>query len=273
MSVTTTRWSRDAGRPKPERPPLVAPAEARSAWPEVDATLARGAVEHALARTRASLRRHDIAAALWEAGADVTMVQRSSTHIVRSDPLMESLGPLYSEEAVAKGVTTDRADLIFASIPYRILPEFQIPVYANIREQDADFYAGLEKAGFKLDWGDDDPRSLAVLLDRQGNPDYLGPWAFHTLGGSGGQTVFGALNTGTHGGDFRLPPIADAVMALRQARDLYTRRGEGVSIWVVPSAAITASSPDEKDSFFDPSADKPYRHPTFYEIPEGVKHL
>ena len=66
---------------------------------------------------------------------------------------------------------------------------------------------------------------------------------------------------------------ADEVMAIQAARDVYTRRGEGVSIWVVPSAAITASSPDEKDPFFDPSADKPYRHPTFYEIPEGVKHL
>ena len=66
---------------------------------------------------------------------------------------------------------------------------------------------------------------------------------------------------------------ADATMALQAARDIYTRRGEGVSIWVVPSSAITASSPDEKDPFFEPSADKPYRHPTFYEIPEGVKHL
>ena len=73
---------------------------------------------------------HDICAALWEDGADVTMVQRSSTHIVRSDSLMEiALGALYSEEAVAGGVTTEKADLIFASLPYRILPEFQIPVY------------------------------------------------------------------------------------------------------------------------------------------------
>ena len=58
-------------------------------------------------------------------------------------------------------------------------------------------------------------------------------------------------------------------MALRNARDLYTRRQEGVSIWVVPAADITASSPDEKDAFFDPAADKIYRHPTFYEVPEG----
>ena len=62
-------------------------------------------------------------------------------------------------------------------------------------------------------------------------------------------------------------------MALRNARDVYTRRGEGVSIWIVPSAAITASSPDEKDPFFDPAMDKAYRHPTFYDVPEGVSHL
>ncbi|MFJ8823891.1 1,2-phenylacetyl-CoA epoxidase subunit PaaB [Streptomyces sp. NPDC102467] len=74
----------------------------------------------------------------------------------------------------------------------------------------------------------------------------------------------------THAGSLHAP---DAELALRNARDLYTRRGEGISLWVVPSAAITASSPDEKDPFFEPAADKPYRHPTFYEIPEGVKHL
>ncbi len=65
----------------------------------------------------------------------------------------------------------------------------------------------------------------------------------------------------------------DAVMALRNARDLYTRRQEGVSIWVVAAKDITASSPDEKDAFFDPSADKVYRHPTFYDIPEDVEYL
>jgi ring-1,2-phenylacetyl-CoA epoxidase subunit PaaB len=62
-------------------------------------------------------------------------------------------------------------------------------------------------------------------------------------------------------------------MALRNARDLYTRRGEGVSIWVVPAAAVAASSPDEKEPFFDPAGDKVYRHPTFYRVPEGVKNL
>ncbi|GGX06727.1 1,2-phenylacetyl-CoA epoxidase subunit PaaB [Streptomyces noursei] len=74
----------------------------------------------------------------------------------------------------------------------------------------------------------------------------------------------------THAGSLHAP---DAQMALRNARDLYTRRSEGVSLWVVPSTQITASSPDEKDTFFEPAGDKPYRHPTFYEIPEGVHHL
>ena len=66
---------------------------------------------------------------------------------------------------------------------------------------------------------------------------------------------------------------SDAQMALRNARDVYTRRGEGVSIWVVPSFEITASTPDEKDPFFDPSADKVYRHPTFYKLPEEVRQM
>lgn len=65
----------------------------------------------------------------------------------------------------------------------------------------------------------------------------------------------------------------DAHQALQMARDVYTRRQEGVSLWVVPSAAITASVPDDKDAFFDPMADKIYRHPTFYEIPDDVGHM
>ncbi|ALU68691.1 1,2-phenylacetyl-CoA epoxidase subunit PaaB [Rhodococcus qingshengii] len=66
---------------------------------------------------------------------------------------------------------------------------------------------------------------------------------------------------------------ADDQMALRHARDVYTRRNEGVSIWVVPSANIVASSPAEKDPFFAPSGDKVYRHPTFYDIPDSVPHM
>ncbi|WP_329236580.1 1,2-phenylacetyl-CoA epoxidase subunit B [Actinoallomurus sp. NBC_01490] len=73
-----------------------------------------------------------------------------------------------------------------------------------------------------------------------------------------------------HVGSLHAP---DDVMALRHARDVYTRRNEGVSIWVVRADAITASSPDEKDPLFAPNGDKVYRHPTFYEIPGDVPHM
>ncbi|MGF1564185.1 MAG: 1,2-phenylacetyl-CoA epoxidase subunit PaaB [Flavobacteriales bacterium] len=66
---------------------------------------------------------------------------------------------------------------------------------------------------------------------------------------------------------------ADAEMALENARDVYTRRQEGESIWVVPAASITASSPDEKDALFAPADDKIYRHPTFYDLPDAIKHM
>ena len=66
---------------------------------------------------------------------------------------------------------------------------------------------------------------------------------------------------------------SDEVMALQAARDVYTRRGEGNSIWGVPSAALTASDPDQTAENFEPTADKIYRHPTFYEIPDEVGHM
>ena len=65
----------------------------------------------------------------------------------------------------------------------------------------------------------------------------------------------------------------DAQQALHMARDVYTRRQEGVSIWVIPSAAITASDPEDKASLFDPAKDKVYRHPTFFAVPEKVGHM
>ena len=73
-----------------------------------------------------------------------------------------------------------------------------------------------------------------------------------------------------HVGSLHAP---DAELALRNARDVYTRRQEGVSIWVVRADDVTASSPSEKDSFFDPAGDKIYRHPTFYDVPEDVEYL
>jgi putative flavoprotein involved in K+ transport len=116
---------------------------------------------------------HDICAALWEAGVDVTMVQRSPTHIVRSEPLMKhGLGALYSEDAVAAGITTEKADLIFASIPYRLLPAFQKPIYDTIKAEDSAFYAALEKAGFQLDWGDDGTGLFMKYL-RRGSGYYI----------------------------------------------------------------------------------------------------
>ena len=66
---------------------------------------------------------------------------------------------------------------------------------------------------------------------------------------------------------------ADAQMALENARDVYTRRSEGLSIWVVESKHITASNPDDNGAFFDPADDKVYRHPTFYNLPDEVKHI
>lgn len=65
----------------------------------------------------------------------------------------------------------------------------------------------------------------------------------------------------------------DKEMALQNARDLYTRRSEGMALWVVPAAAIVASSPEDIGPFFDPANEKVYRHPTFYQIPEGVKYI
>jgi ring-1,2-phenylacetyl-CoA epoxidase subunit PaaB len=66
---------------------------------------------------------------------------------------------------------------------------------------------------------------------------------------------------------------ADKEMALQNARDLYTRRQEGTSIWVVPTSAVTVSSPDDAASFYEPSNDKMYRHPTYYVMPEGAEHI
>lgn len=65
----------------------------------------------------------------------------------------------------------------------------------------------------------------------------------------------------------------DAQMALRHARDTYTRRMEGVSLWVVKSTDIAASDPDQSGELFEPAETKIYRHPTFYELPDAVKHM
>jgi putative flavoprotein involved in K+ transport len=116
---------------------------------------------------------HDICAALWEEGADVTMVQRSATLVVRTDTLLElGFGPLYSEAALQAGITTERADLTVASRPYRTLPALQTPMWEEIKRRDAGFYARLERAGFQLDFGEDGS-GLAVMGQRRGGGFYI----------------------------------------------------------------------------------------------------
>ena len=114
----------------------------------------------------------DICGALWEVGADVTMVQRSSTHIVRSDSLMEVGLALYSEQALADGITTHKADTIFASLPYRIMDQFQRPLYEEMARRDEDFYQRLEASGFRHDWGDDGSGLFMKYL-RRGSGYYI----------------------------------------------------------------------------------------------------
>ncbi len=114
---------------------------------------------------------HDIAADLWEHGADVTLLQRSPTLVVRADTLARNR-PLYSEEAVASGITTEIADLTTASMPYGALPTVMQPVVDQIRRDDADFYARLEKAGFKLTFGEDNT-GIGPMYLRRGSGYYI----------------------------------------------------------------------------------------------------
>ena len=111
---------------------------------------------------------HDIAADLVEHGAqEVTMVQRSCTVVVTSDALMEhAWGRLYSEQALESGITTEIADLTVASIPFKLLPSLQKPVYDAIRKRDAALYEGLEKAGFLFDFGEDGSGIHSTYLRR-----------------------------------------------------------------------------------------------------------
>jgi putative flavoprotein involved in K+ transport len=116
---------------------------------------------------------HDIAVDLYECGADVTMVQRSPTTVIRSETLMDlAFGPLYSEAALRRGITTDKADLIFASLPFRLMADRQRPLYEEIARRDAGFYARLAKAGFLLDFGVDGSGLMMKAL-RTGSGYYL----------------------------------------------------------------------------------------------------
>jgi putative flavoprotein involved in K+ transport len=116
---------------------------------------------------------HDICADLWVHGAEVTMVQRSSTLVVRTDTMLRrGWGALYSEEAVASGIDTEKADLLAASIPYRVQPALQRPLWEEIAREDGAFYDRLRAAGFLLDFGEDGT-GLSQKYLRRGSGYYI----------------------------------------------------------------------------------------------------
>ena len=115
--------------------------------------------------------------------------------------------------------------------------------------------------------------------EKGGNTELKATSTVPALGGGGGRhdwplwEVFIRSKSGLdhkHAGSLH---AADAQMAIENARDVYTRRMEGVSIWVVESKYITASKPEEAGELYDPAADKIYRHPTFYNLPDEVNHM
>ncbi|MGL4288643.1 MAG: flavin-containing monooxygenase [Phreatobacter sp.] len=116
---------------------------------------------------------HDISADLWEHGADVTMVQRSSTLVVRAETLRRFFSSkLYSEEALAAGITTEKADFTVASRPYAVMAEAQKATYVDLRKHDAAFYDALRQAGFLLDFGEDET-GLSMKYLRRGSGYYI----------------------------------------------------------------------------------------------------
>jgi putative flavoprotein involved in K+ transport len=116
---------------------------------------------------------HDVAADLWEFGARVTMLQRSSTTVVKSETFMEmAFAPLYSEAALENGITTEKADLIFASTPFALMPRDHIPLWREIRKRDHAFYERLAAAGFRLDFGADES-GLSMKAWRSGAGYYI----------------------------------------------------------------------------------------------------
>jgi putative flavoprotein involved in K+ transport len=117
---------------------------------------------------------HDLVADLWENGAaEITMIQRSPTTVVRSETLMEiAFAPIYSQEAVDSGITTGMADLLFASLPYRLLADQQREVYEAIAQRDADLIARLNAVGFRTDYGEDGAGLMMKAL-RSGSGYYI----------------------------------------------------------------------------------------------------
>ncbi|TPM63857.1 NAD(P)/FAD-dependent oxidoreductase [Mesorhizobium sp. B2-2-4] len=115
---------------------------------------------------------HDVCVDLWESGAEVTMIQRSPTTVVKSDTLMEVGFEIFSENALARGITTEKADMIVASTPFALVPKGQRALYDVIRARDAAFYDRLRAAGFALDFGDDET-GLLMKAYRTGSGYYI----------------------------------------------------------------------------------------------------
>jgi len=115
---------------------------------------------------------HDVSVDLWEAGADVTMVQRSPTTVVRSETLMELAFDTYSEAANAAGIDVDKADMMAAATPFALQPPAQRALYEKIRARDADFYKRLEDSGFLIDFGEDESGQMMKAY-RTGSGYYL----------------------------------------------------------------------------------------------------
>lgn len=108
---------------------------------------------------------HDVAADLWGGGAEVTMIQRSPSIVVRSETLMKlGFEALYSESALEQGLDVDKADMLAASVPYRMIPEVQKPIYEEIANVDAGFYQKLTDAGFLWDFGVDNSGLMAKAM-------------------------------------------------------------------------------------------------------------
>ena len=116
---------------------------------------------------------HDICADLWENGAEATMIQRTPTTVVRSETLMDvAFGSLYSESALEKGIDVDTADMIFASVPFRLMPALQKPLYEEMARRDADLLKRLNQAGFLTDFGPDESGLMMKAL-RTGSGYYI----------------------------------------------------------------------------------------------------
>ncbi|RUV33076.1 NAD(P)/FAD-dependent oxidoreductase, partial [Mesorhizobium sp. M7A.F.Ca.MR.148.00.0.0] len=115
---------------------------------------------------------HDVCVDLWESGAEVTMIQRSPTTVVKSDTLMEVGFEIFSEDALARGITTEKADMIVASTPFALVPKGQRALYEVIKARDAAFYDRLRAAGFALDFGDDET-GLLMKAYRTGSGYYI----------------------------------------------------------------------------------------------------